>query len=99
MTVDAILAITVGLPEDEGCTPKVIVRTVTPKNNVTRIAAIQVSVIAALRVSGLWKTGTALEIASIPVIAEQPVANERKIKKSESGSTASTVGWNVAIKG
>ena len=54
------------------------------------IFAIHVNVAAALRVSGFLKAGTPLEIASTPVMAEQPDAKALSIKKMDRGSVAAT---------
>src|SRR5215831_15774790 len=70
-----------------------------PRKSDPRIKAIQVSVMAALRVSGLRKMGMPLEIASTPVIAEQPVANERRMTKMDNGSMACTVGVKCPMSG
>ena len=61
-----------------------------PMKSVPRITTIQVRVVAALRASGFLKAGMPLEMASVPVIAAQPAANDRRIKKSESDSVAAT---------
>ena len=46
------------------------------------------SVLRALRGAGSRNTWTPLAMASIPVIAEQPELNARKIKNSPKGSMA-----------
>jgi len=51
-----------------------------PRKSVPRMTAIQVKVIAAFFVSGFLNAGTQFEIASTPVIAEHPVANERRMR-------------------
>ena len=50
-----------------------------PTNSEPRISAIQVSVVAALAHSGRWKAGMPLLMASVPVIAEQPLAKARRM--------------------
>src|SRR5260370_36784027 len=59
-----------------------------PRKSVPRIRAIHVSVIRALRPSGLLKAGTPLEMASMPVIAEQPAAKDLRTRKIVSASLA-----------
>ena len=63
-----------------------------PMKSVPRIAAIQPSVIAALRDSGGRKAGMPLEIASVPVMAVQPEENARRTRNHTSGSVAATGG-------
>src|SRR5450432_3362509 len=84
-TVWASCPITVGLPFAEGSIPNERARIVIPINREPRITAIQVKVIAALRGSGFLNAGIPLEIASTPVIAEQPAANALRIRKMVSG--------------
>src|SRR5690348_5436564 len=50
-------------------------------NSDARIADIQIMVAAALFDSGWRNAFTPLEITSIPVTAEQPAANDRRIRK------------------
>ena len=66
--------------------------------SVPRVTAIHVRVVAALRASGFLKAGTPLEIASTPVIAEQPAANDLRMRKIVSGSVAAT-GANCPMTG
>ncbi len=44
---------------------------------------IQIRVTPALRLRGSWKAGMPLEMASTPVSALVPLANARRIKKSD----------------
>ncbi len=53
-------------------------RTDTPRNITPRMLLISTSVVRALRACGSRKMLTPLEIASVPVIAELPLANARR---------------------
>src|SRR3989442_684307 len=94
----ATCPITGGLPPGLVSTWEEGASTVIPTKSVPRMTAIQVSVIAALRVSGFLKAGTPLEMASTPVIAEQPAAKDLSSRKSESDSVAATY-WKCPMSG
>ncbi len=57
-------------------------RALTPSTSEPRMTAIQTMVIRALRDSGRLKMLTPLEMASVPVRAEPPEANERSSTKT-----------------
>ena len=60
-----------------GMMPLWTIRNVSPRNIVPRIIAIATRVWAAFFDSGGLKAGTPFEIASVPVITAEPVANAR----------------------
>ena len=64
--------------------------TINPANIVISRPSITVSTVRALRQEGGWKTGTALEIASIPVIAVAPEENAR----STSSTLTPSIGFS-----
>ena len=55
----------------------------TPRNMTPRIELISTSVVRAFRACGSRKMLTPLEIASVPVMAEPPLAKARRRKKTE----------------
>jgi hypothetical protein len=52
-----------------------------PKNMLPSRMPIQTRVVRAFGASGALKAGTPLEMASVPVMAEQPWAKARRIRK------------------
>jgi hypothetical protein len=68
----------------------------TPANIAISSPIIHVSVVRALRHSGGLKTGTAFDIASMPVIAVDPDANARSTSSSPIPSDAFNGGVGVA---
>src|SRR5262245_21012509 len=78
--------------------PRRSARIVRPTKNVPRIAAIQPSVIAALRDSGVRNAGMPFEIASVPVIAVHPEEKARRTRNHVSVSAAGSEGGGVLGK-
>ncbi len=68
---------TVGVPETKGTAWVKAARMDTPRNIVPRMVLIRTSVVRALRAWGSRKILTPFEIASVPVMAELPLANAR----------------------
>ena len=71
-----------------GTTPSRWTSTTVPANITINRLTIQVSVVRALRHSVGWKAGTALEMASMPVIAVEPDANARSTSRTPTPSLA-----------
>ena len=69
-----------------------------PTNSATSSPTIHVSVVRALRHSVGLNTGTALEIASMPVIAVEPEEKARRISSTPTPSVAVSGGLGVAWK-
>jgi hypothetical protein len=70
-----------------GTMPSRRISTTSPANIATSRQTIAVSTVRALRTTGSLKAGTALEIASIPVIAVAPEENARSASNSVAVST------------
>src|SRR5262249_18951644 len=79
-----------------GTTPSSSTIAIVPANRAISRATIHVRVVRALRHSMGLNTGTALEIASIPVIAVEPEAKARRINRTETPSVAVSAGLGVA---
>jgi len=75
-----------------GTTASSLVSATTPANIVTRRKIIQLSEARALRQATGLKAGTALDIASIPVIAVAPEEKARSKSRASSVSVACTAG-------
>ena len=71
---------------------------IVPANSAISSPTIHVSVVRALRHSVGLNTGTALEIASIPVIAVDPEENARSTSSTPTPSVAVSGGLGVGVK-
>jgi hypothetical protein len=78
-----------------GTTPSSSTIAIVPANSTIKRPTIQVSVVRALRHSVGLNTGTALEIASIPVIAVDPDAKARRTSSTPTPSVALSGGLGV----
>ena len=66
-----------GVPELKGRAWASAARTETPRNIAPRMVLMMTNVVRALAACGLRKTLTPLEIASVPVMADPPLAKAR----------------------
>jgi hypothetical protein len=73
---------TVGVPEMNGTEWVKAARIDTPRNSVPRMLLIKNSVVRALRACGSRKMLTPFEMASVPVMAELPLAKARRSTKA-----------------
>ena len=90
-----ISEITVGVPDTNGTLWVNADRTDTPRNMTPRIVLISTRVVRALRAWGLRKMLTPLEIASVPVMAELPLAKERRRKKADTPRINPPLAWPI----
>ncbi len=74
---------TVGVPDTNGTLCVSAARADTPRNMTPRIVLMRTSVVRALRACGFRKMLTPLEMASVPVMAELPLAKARRRKKAD----------------
>ncbi len=95
---------TVGVPDRNGTLWVRAASTDTPRNMTPRIVLMSTRVVRAFCACGFRKMLTPLEIASVPVMAELPLAKARRRKKAEtprispplacpSGNVAGCAGW------
>src|SRR5665213_3630354 len=77
---------TVGVPDRYGTAWVRAAKTDTDRNMAPRMEAMRTSVVRALRTWGGLNTVTALEMASIPVMAEPPLAKAFRNMKSDAPS-------------
>lgn len=83
---------------DSGTTPSRWTMATVPAKRATSRPIIQESVVRALRQGTGWKAGTALEIASIPVMAVEPDAKARITSSRPTPSTACCGGVGTGAK-
>ena len=86
-----------GLPR-RGTMPSRCISTTSPANIATSRPTISARTVRALRDAGGWKAGTALEIASIPVIAVAPEENARSTNSTVMPSIGSRPTTGVGPK-